>query len=363
MHRLKINRSSTMSSGKAPDNSRSLWRWGSVLTRAGTNNSSSTPPDNIPAASSVHVTSAEKHGRNHSSPEQVSDVPISRAPAVAHNGKPSRPSSHASRGGRGDDTGARPSSSRPSTARREGHTSEQTLDSSKNDRGVISHSPSPSAVPKPEKHQTSKQTLDSSKNDGGAVSHSHSAPAAPKSEKQPSKTPLVPSKSENMGAVSGGGAVDRVRSDTNAELSSSDRQILRVYLRLGLGQQRKAFNTYSKDLRNAYGTARTKDEIQDMITMVSKHYKDETDKNIEKQNSSVATFIKKLEPQFRVSAMQYWTALFAEFTNFLMISGTVAQEANAKSLKLTSKFWAVDKGLTDGADKAYDRAISKVDRF
>lgn len=61
--------------------------------------------------------------------------------------------------------------------------------------------------------------------------------------------------------------------------------------------------------------------------------------------------------------MQYWTALFAEFTNFLMISGTVAQVANAKSLKLTSKFWAVDKGLTDGADKAYDRAISKVDRF
>lgn len=312
-----------MSYGKGPDRTRSLWGWGPVK-------SSSTPRDDIPAASSVHVTSAEIHDRHHS-PEQVSDAPISGAPAVAHHRKPSHPRSHASGGGGGADTGVQPSSGRPGTASREEHTSEQTLDSSKRDRDVVHHFPYVSAAPKP--------------------------------EKQPSKKTPVPSKSENMAAVPGRDVVGR---DTDAELPSPDCQTLRVYLRLGLDQQRKAFNTYSKGLRNAYGTARTKDEIQDMIAEVSKDYQEETDENIKKQNTSVANFIKRLEPQFRAFAVKYWAALFTEFTNFLTTSGIVAQEADAKSLKLTSKFWAVDKGLAEGVDKAYDRVISgisKVDRF
>lgn len=313
---VKLNRSSSMSSAKAPDSPRSLWNW---IYGKDNQRSPPNPQGCLPTTSSTHTTSTEKHHKHRSSPEQVPDGSQSGNPAVA-TGK----ELHRGGGERRYDDGAR---SRPSTTSRE-------------------------------KKHTSEQTVDSSTNDRDGVSHSHAA--APKPERRSSRKPPVPLKPENMPAVPGGGAVDSVRRDTEAELHILDRQTLQKFLRLGLERQRDIFTTYSHGLRNAYGTARTKDDILRTINRVSKDYKDQTDRNIDEQNDSATTLINNLQPQFISSAMHYWAILLVEFNNFLSTSMIAAQEADERSLKLTSKFWAVDKRLEDGVGSAYNGAISNI---
>lgn len=348
MHRLRINRSSTMSSSSPTvhDIPRRRWNWRArFATKLSTQQPTSSPKHDPPAASPAQATSAEKGERPQSSPAQVLDRPKSDASALAdHHSTPSpvgRPRSHSSGGGGGgDDTRVRPSISQPSSTKCEKHDpSEQTPDSSK---GAASHSDTPSCeavAPKPEKQPSCEAVT-------------------PKPEKQPSPNPPIPSKQGYTSVSPGGGADYRDRGDTR--LSERDRQSLRVYLRLGLKRQSVAFDVYNQELRNAYGTARSKDEINSMIVQVSRYYKDETDKNIEQLNHSAATFIKSLEPQFRAQAMEYWAGLSEKFTNFLSVSVIAAQEADGRSLKLTSKMWAMDKKRAKNISKAYEQAIADI---
>lgn len=301
-----------MASSKASDSSRSRWSWGKR-----TKEQEPPSPGCLPRPSS-----SEKRHRFRSSHDKVSDDTQKDDPATTHHGRSStdgRSNSHKSGGshsggggGTGKDDGA---SGQPRTAIRENPTFEQIL----------------SPVPQPTPAKTEKRS--------------------------PKKIPVTPGP-ERLPTVPDGGAVDPLPAGTDAELPAADRKTLQGYLRGGLESQRVTFDKYSHDLRDAYGTARTKEQITDTIARVSNNYKIETDNNIKQQNLYVAHMIKRLAPHLKAPAMEYWDVLFEAFKKFMSTSMIAAQQADVRSVKLMERFWTADKKMEDAVGNAYDQAMS-----